>query len=322
MRVFEREILDFIRGCVSDAGGECCMAPGTGVARQVDNDAAGCLMGMVACMCIGGLNVLRCGEEGLAVVMVPMDYFSEGGTVEDIVRAGEVSGAGDLVFLYEDRWRGSGPLVRAMLRVRLGGGQRVFARNCTVRRIDAETAAAFLERNHVYGAAKAPFRLGLFRKRSTGRTEAPMDLTPQLVAVALFSEGRMMEDGALSCGPYLSYEWVRYASARDLRVTGGMGRLLEAFVEARRQEGVAGPLEVMTYADLEWYDGRSYVRLGFEDCGYRPPVAFLCTVDGGMRVHEGKIRSDRRFRHLAGETDGMARIFNLGSRKFVRVFQF
>ena len=149
-----------------------------------------------------------------------------------------------------------------------------------------------------------------------------MDLTPQLVAVALFSEGRMMEDGALSCGPYLSYEWVRYASVRDLRVTGGMGRLLEAFVEARRQEGTAGPLEVMTYADLEWYDGRSYVRLGFEDCGYRPPVAFLCTVDGGMRVHEGKIRSDRRFRHLAGETDGMARIFNLGSRKFVRVFQF
>lgn len=322
MRVFEREILDFIRGCVSDAGGGCCMASGTDVVRQVDNDAAGCLKGMVACMCIGGLNVLRCGEEGLAVVMVPMDYFSEGGTVEDIVRAGEESGAGDLVFLYEDRWRGSGPLVRAMLRVRLGGGQRVFARNCTVRRIDAETAAAFLGRNHVYGAAKAPFRLGLFRKRSTGRTEAPMDLTPQLVAVALFSEGRMMEDGALSCGPYLSYEWVRYASARDLRVTGGMGRLLEAFVEARRQEGTAGPLEVMTYADLEWYDGRSYVRLGFEDCGYRPPVAFLCTGDGGMRVHEGKIRSDRRFRHLAGETDGMARIFNLGSRKFVRVFQF
>lgn len=298
------------------------MAPGAGVVRQVDNDVAGCLKGMVACMCIGGLNVLRCGEEGLAVVMVPMDYFSEGGTVEDIVRAGEESGAGDLVFLYEDRWRGSGPLVRAMLRVRLGGGQRVFARNCTVRRIDAETAAAFLERNHVYGAAKAPFRLGLFRKRSTGRTEAPMDLTPQLVAVALFSEGRMMEGGALSCGPYLSYEWVRYASARDLRVTGGMGRLLEAFVEARRQEGTEGPLEVMTYADLEWYDGRSYVRLGFEERGCRPPVAFLCTVDGGMRVHEGKIRSDRRFRHLAGETDGMARIFNLGSRKFVRVFQF
>lgn len=147
-----------------------------------------------------------------------------------------------------------------------------------------------------------------------------MDLTPQLVAVALFSDGRMMEDGALSCGPYLSYEWVRYASARDLRVTGGMGRLLEAFVEARRQEGTAGPLEVMTYADLEWYDGRSYSRLGFEERGCRPPVEFLCAPDGSMRVHEGKIRSDRRFRHLEGEADRMVRIFNPGSRKYVRMF--
>ena len=54
------------------------MAPGTGVARQVDNDAAGCLKGMVACMCIGGLNVLRCGEEGLAVVMVGLCSFATG----------------------------------------------------------------------------------------------------------------------------------------------------------------------------------------------------------------------------------------------------
>ena len=293
------------------------MAPGAGVARQVDNDTAGCLKGMkgmVDCMCIGGLNVLLCGAEGLAVVMVPMDYFSEGGTVEDIVRAGEESGAGDLVFLYEDRWRGSGPLVRAMLRVRLGGGQRVFARNCGVRRINAETAAAFLERNHIYGPVKAPFRLGLFRSRSTGRSEAPMDLTPQLVAVAMFSEGRRMDDGTSSCRTCISYEWERYASVRGLRVTGGMGRLLEAFVQDRRNEGAGGPLEVMTYADLEWYDGRSYSRLGFEERGCRPPVEFLCAPDGSMRVHEGKIRSDRRFRHMEGEADRMVRIFNPGRR--------
>ena len=297
MRVFEREILDFIKGCVSDAGGGCCMAPGAGVARQVDNDTAGCLKGMkgmVDCMCIGGLNVLLCGAEGLAVVMVPMDYFSEGGTVEDIVRAGEESGAGDLVFLYEDRWRGSGPLVRAMLRVRLGGGQRVFARNCGVRRINAETAAAFLERNHIYGPVKALFRLGLFRSRSTGRSEAPMDLTPQLVAVAIFSEGRIMDDGTSFCRTCISYEWERYASVRGLRVTGGMGRLLEAFVQEP--------------------------RLGFEERGCRPPVEFLCAPDGSMRVHEGKVRSDRRFRYLAVEVDRMVRILNPGSRKYVRMF--
>ena len=134
------------------------------------------MCGVVECISIRGLNVLLCGQKGLAVVLVPLDYFADGGKVEDVVRAGEEAGAPDRVFLYEDRWRGAGPLVRSMLEVRLGLGQRVFARNCGVRRINAETAAAFLERNHIYGAVKAPFRLGLFRSRSTGRSEAPMDL--------------------------------------------------------------------------------------------------------------------------------------------------
>lgn len=301
MRVFEREIRDFLNRCLSvTGGGEVC--------------------GVVECISIRGLNVLLCGQKGLAVVLVPLDYFADGGKVEDVVRAGEEAGATDRVFLYEDRWRGAGPLVRSMLEVRLGLGQRVFARNCGVRRINAETAAAFLERNHIYGAVKAPFRLGLFRSRSTGRSEAPMDLTPQLVAVAMFSEGRRMDDGISSCGTCISYEWERYASVRGLRVTGGMGRLLEAFVQERRHEGAEGPLEVMTYADLEWYDGRSYARLGFEERGCRPLVEFLCAPDGSMRVHEGKIRSDRRFRHLEGEADRMVRILNPGSRKYVRMF--
>lgn len=134
----------------------------------------------------------------------------------------------DVLLLYEDRWKGLGPLVRSMLEVRLGAGPRVFARNCEVRTVSAETAAEFLGRNHLYGAAKAPYRLGLYRMRSTGAGEAPMDGTPGLVAVATFSAGRMMRDGVMS------YEWVRYASARGVRVSGGMGRLLWAFVAGRR----------------------------------------------------------------------------------------
>ena len=143
MRVFEREIRDFLNRCLSvTGGGEVC--------------------GVVECISIRGLNVLLCGQKGLAVVLIPLDYFADGGKVEDVMRAGVEAGAPDRVFLYEDRWRGAGPLVRSMLEVRLGLGQRVFARNCGVRRINAETAAAFLERNHIYGPVKAPFRLGLW----------------------------------------------------------------------------------------------------------------------------------------------------------------
>ena len=253
--------------------------------------------------CVSGAGVCVDAEERLAAVIVPLDFFRSGGSVERLISAGAaISGwtAADRMFLYEDRWRNSGPAVRAMMRVRMGQGLRVFARNCEVRAVTPEAAASFLQRNHVYGSARARYRLGLFRIRSTGNAEAGMDQTPGMVAVATFSDGRRREDGTVS------YEWVRYASVQGVRVVGGMGRLLDAFVAT---VGDGTPMDVMTYADLEWYDGRSYLRLGFKPCGDRAPVWFLCRPGcPGRQVCRTEAAVD--------EVDGV-KICNLGSRKYV-----
>ena len=253
--------------------------------------------------CVSGAGVCVDAEERLAAVIVPLDFFSSGGTAERLISAGAaISGwtAADRMFLYEDRWRNSGPAVRAMMRVRMGQGLRVFARNCEVRAVTPEAAASFLQRNHVYGSARARYRLGLFRIRSTGNAEAGMDQTPGMVAVATFSDGRRREDGTVS------YEWVRYASVQGVRVVGGMGRLLDAFVAT---VGDGTPMDVMTYADLEWYDGRSYLRLGFKPCGDRAPVWFLCRPGcPGRQVCRTEAAVD--------EVDGV-KICNLGSRKYI-----
>ena len=253
--------------------------------------------------CVSGAGVCVDAEERLAAVIVPLDFFSSGGTAERLISAGAaISGwtAADRMFLYEDRWRNSGPAVRAMMRVRMGQGLRVFARNCEVRAVTPEAAASFLQRNHVYGSARARYRLGLFRIRSTGNAEAGMDQTPGMVAVATFSDGRRREDGTVS------YEWVRYASVQGVRVVGGMGRLLDAFVAT---VGDGTPMDVMTYADLEWYDGRSYLRLGFKPCGDRAPVWFLCRPGcPGRQVCRTEAAVD--------EEDGV-KICNLGSRKYI-----
>ena len=249
--------------------------------------------------CVSGAGVCVDAEERLAAVIVPLDFFSSGGTAERLISAGAaISGwtAADRMFLYEDRWRNSGPAVRAMMRVRMGQGLRVFARNCEVRAVTPEAAASFLQRNHVYGSARARYRLGLFRIRSTGNAEAGMDQTPGMVAVATFSDGRRT----------VSYEWVRYASVQGVRVVGGMGRLLDAFVAT---VGDGTPMDVMTYADLEWYDGRSYRRLGFKPCGDRAPVWFLCRPGcPGRQICRTEAAVD--------EVDGV-KICNLGSRKYV-----
>ena len=83
-----------------------------------------------------------------------------------------------------------------------------------------------------------------------------------LVAVGEFSSARTMKDGRRS------YEWVRYASEPGVRVVGGMGKVLQKFVDE------VHPDDVMTYADLEWSDGGAYRALGFEPEGLKAPVTF------------------------------------------------
>lgn len=156
-------------------------------------------------------------------------------------------------------------------------GRTVFARNCEVRKIDRNTADAFLDVNHIWGSASCRDCYGLFRRRVTGVSEkltanvaeasaAASDGTPvqenscavgELVAVATFSNARRWEkQGRTVC----SYEWVRYASLKDTRVVGGMGKLLKAFIEERH------PDDIMTYAISTAVPGRE-LREGVESEG-------------------------------------------------------
>ncbi len=172
--------------------------------------------------------------------------------------------AGGCFFVIEDRWRGNAVAVKARIRAHSRIFRQVYARNCEVRRIDKPAAAAFLEKCHSYGDASCRYRYGLFVKRSTGE-KGGASTSGEMVAVAEFSSARKwLKDN----GYVRSYEWVRYASLPGVRVTGGMGKLLDAFVEQVK------PDDVMTYADLEWSDGGAYRSLGFELDGRKDPVVF------------------------------------------------
>ena len=108
-----------------------------------------------------------------------------------------------------------------------------------------------------------------------GRTSSPVILNEvknlsegTLIAVATFSNARRwVKEGK----EIRSYEWTRYASLPDLRVSGGMGKMLKAFIKEIQ------PDDIMSYADLEWSEGEVYERLGFEAETRKEPVTF--TID-------------------------------------------
>ncbi|MBR4228271.1 MAG: hypothetical protein IKR72_04130 [Bacteroidales bacterium] len=244
--------------------------------------------------------------------IVPVPLIARDVSEAEEQRLALVPLAGKAVFVTEDRWRTAGETVRLRLLAHCGCFRQVYARNCSVRRIDRAVAAAFLSQTHSYGDALSRFRYGLFVDRVTGEKgiclserseeifgvkDLPGPQPGDLVAVATFSKARnRVIDGVR----VKSFEWVRYASLPGLRVEGGMGKLLEAFVSE------VHPEDVMTYADLEWSDGRAYRELGFTLAGPREPVTFAVDPHTWER---------RDVKYLP-DTSGMLFYRNFGSLKY------
>lgn len=142
----------------------------------------------------------------------------------------------------------------------------VYARNCSVLRIGKDVAAPFLEQYHRLSDTSCRYRYGLFVTRSTGAAETSLP-AGTLVAVSEFSSARRWQKGEKKVS---SYEWVRYASRSDVRVVGGMGKMLQAFVDE------VHPDDVMSYADASWSEGDAYKALGFECEGLVEKPGFRC----------------------------------------------
>lgn len=200
------------------------------------------------------------------------------------------------LIITEDRWKRQREMMEARLLAHLELFSQAYARNCEIRRIEKAEAQEFLDKYHSYGDAACKYRYGLFLKRHTGHiaaemrfpigpgmTERETGMTERetgttegkLIAVATFSNARKwIKDGK----EIRSYEWTRYASLPDLRVSGGMGKLLKAFIKEVQ------PDDIMSYADLEWSEGDVYERLGFKADMQKEPVAFAIDPQSWERM--------------------------------------
>ena len=98
-----------------------------------------------------------------------------------------------------------------------------------------------------------------------------------------------------------SYEWIRFASLPGVRISGGMGKILKAFIEE------VHPDDIMSYADLEWSEGAVYEQLGFTLEGRKDPVMF--EIDTEWERHPVKTV-------IHTPTSGNLFFCNFGSNKY------
>ena len=227
-----------------------------------------------------GLDVI-CTQtlcQGHSKVVIPLEITAQ--SPEDAKAQAEIaamvieelscSGYGSPIIITEDRWHSQQDMMKARVLAHLEVFDQVYARNCEIRRIDKATAAEFLAAHHSYGDSSNRYRYGLFLKRHTGHIASEGAETWKypvgtLVAVATFSNARKWVKGEQTIR---SYEWIRYASLPGLRISGGMGKLLKAFIKEVK------PDDIMSYADLEWSGGIVYDQLGFTLEGQKSPVLF------------------------------------------------
>lgn len=214
------------------------------------------------------------------------------------------------VAIWEDYWLSRRSVVQSRLAAMLGKSAKIPARLTLVRRIDNATTMDFLEANHLNGGTMSKFRYGLFLPKRYYRvlpTDFAFDASTDelLVAVATFSNARIFEQNG---SPFRSHELIRFASLLGTNVVGALDKLLNAFIREK------SPDDIMTYADLEWSDGRSYKRLGFEERGNMPPREAYVDV-----THMRRVRTPEKAGHTAGQLPvEYLTVYNLGSIKYVR----
>jgi len=222
-----------------------------------------------------------------------------------------------IIHLWEDVWFTKKEVVQSRLRAAFGETQRIPARLTKVRRIDKPTLNAFIEKNHLQVATTAKYKYGLFLPKQYERIiKANLPSTSLLinsfshskevlVAVASFSGGKnILRDGQT----YRSFELIRFANLLDCTVVGGLDKLLKTFTKE------VHPDDMMTYADRDWSDGRSYERLGFDRLGSTSPQTFFVNPNSmerhyTERLEESEIPSD------------WITISNAGNWKFLKKFK-
>ena len=212
---------------------------------------------------------------------------------------------GSVIYLYEDRWRSTPQITGKRLLAHLGHFQRIHARLCKVVTLENckkfsitptqfnEKVRAFLNKYHPYGYLKCDFPYAFLYKEN-------------IVAAGSFS-------GTGKNG----FEWTRHATLPEVRIPGGMGKALEAFVQNRKKEGTLR-FEVMSYSDNEWSNGEVYKTLGFNEEEGLPPITYHVDPATFQRLNY------RRWQQAIGKSSSndFITIKNRGSRKWKKYFNF
>lgn len=209
-----------------------------------------------------------------------------------------------LIHVFEDEWVNNKNIVKSIITNVLGiTPTKIYARNCTVVKINNFTYKDFLKKNHIQGSCNAKIKLGLYYNQD-------------LVSVMSFgglrkSLGSKTRDDV--------YEMLRFCNKLNTNVIGGASKLFKFFLKTNEVK------EVISFSDNRWFNGDLYGKLGFTFSKNTTPNYFYMK-EYLLRENRFKYRKDILVKngHDKNKTEfqimdelGYLRIWDCGSKKWV-----
>lgn len=257
-------------------------------------------------------NAVLFPQHNLRMILVPIvsqDFPPQGLSADSAL---DYATGVETFFLYEDRWRSSRTVTSQRMLSRLGVFRRVHARLCKVVSIKnckdfglspdtfRSKAKKFLDAFHNYGYLKGQEDYLLLYKGDT-------------IAAAQFM--KTYQPAEKDTDNRLAYEWTRYASLPDVRIAGGMGKVLKQILSDISQKDISS-IEIMSYSDNEWSNGDAYSKLGFKLAGNTPPVTYRIDPKTWKRINPRQWAALKP-RLTDKEIATYITIQNQGSRKWI-----
>jgi hypothetical protein len=170
-----------------------------------------------------------------------------------------------LIQIFSDEWINKRNIVENKLKsiIIKEKTKRTYARNCTVKEIDAKTKNQFLNQHHIQGEDRSQIKLGLFYK-------------DELISVMTFSNPRTALGAKVKTKG--KYELSRFASKQY--VVGGANKMIRFFTRLYTVN------EIYSYSDNRWTDPKNnmYLNIGFTYDKTSEPNYFY-TKDYQIRYH-------------------------------------
>lgn len=205
-----------------------------------------------------------------------------------------------ILHFFDDEISQKMDLVLDMIRSKSGLNRSIYARNCSVRKID--NPSDFLNANHLQGSVHSSAAYGLFHE-------------DELVCCMTFGDLRKSLGYSKSEG---TWEMLRFCNLLGHNVVGGASRLLRRFILDH------DPQKIISYANLRWSNGEMYRKIGFEEDGRTKPGYFYFWKN--RRVHRYFLRKSelvkmgfdpkKTEREIIDEL-GVPKIYDCGNIRFV-----